>query len=116
MGEHGSERWSRSSESPFNSFPIPSNGQFTRRRRWHRRAICTEVVQKIPSSTAIAQPSPLKADPVVSTIPVLSTATTGMGFTVDSVTAGPSSLMPDNGVRDDVLRQRLKKAMGSMGG
>ena len=94
--------------------PIPSNGQFTRRRRWHRRAICTEIVQKIPSATA--QPPPLKAEPVVETIPVLSTATTGMGFTVDSVTAGPSSLIPDNGVRDDVLRQRLKKAMGSMGG
>jgi hypothetical protein len=96
--------------------PNRSNGQFTRRRRWHRRAICTEIVQKIPSSTAQTQSSPLKADPVVSTIPVLSTATTGMGFTVDSMTAGPSSLIPENGVRDDVLRQRLKKAMGSMGG
>jgi len=95
---------------------IISDRQFTRRRRWHRRAVCTEVVQKLPSSTAQAQPPPLKADPVVSTIPVLSTATTGMGFTVDSITAGPSALIPDNGVRDDVLRQRLKKAMGSMGG
>jgi hypothetical protein len=74
-------------------------------------------VQKIPSDTSAAgKVPPLKAEPVVETIPVLSTATTGMGFHIESKFDGPSTVIPDSGVRDDVLRQRLKKAMGSMGG
>jgi hypothetical protein len=81
--------------------------------------VCTEVVQKIPSEQASATPAtPLKAAPVVGTIPILSTTTTSTeGISIkgdghDNVT----TLLDAGTARDDVLRQRLKKAMGSMGG
>lgn len=122
MGEYGCERRSRKSEiTSYNSFCGGADNQFTRRRRWHRRAVCTEVVQKIPSEQAKAdQTPPLKADPVVSTTPILSTTSTASetsGLTAHAEMGGKVTTLLDAGTaRDDVLRQRLKKAMGSMGG
>jgi len=83
--------------------------------------VCTEVIQKIPSETSKSQSQvpPLKAEPVVETIPVLSTTTTAGGDLGYKVEKEPTTDIPEPsgaGVRDDVLRQRLKKAMGSMGG
>lgn len=83
--------------------------------------MCTEVVQKIPSEQATtSQAPPLKADPVVSTTPILSTTSTtseASALTAKAEAEGSVTTLLDAGTaRDDVLRQRLKKAMGSMGG
>lgn len=121
-------------------------GKFTRRRRWQRRAVCTETVHRISDpekmaeggsgaatpvprrelgtnnavSTAIATKSP----PVVGPAPSASGSDFGRrSLSIDSQRSGPvtapkpdaSSLINDSTSRDDQLRQRLKKAMGSMG-
>lgn len=124
-------------------------GKFTRRRRWQRRAVCTETVHRISEpmemliaeggsgaatpvppkrelsvgsvavSTAIAPP---KGAPVVA--PAANTTSSDFGRrSVDSTRPVPltapkpdaGTLINDTSSRDDQLRQRLKKAMGSMG-
>ncbi|KAL1405325.1 hypothetical protein Q8F55_008954 [Vanrija albida] len=101
-------------------------GKFTRRRRWQRRAVCTETVARIPelapvrrhtaehnapdtnvsppgsgAATPVGRQSSLKAAPVA---PVTADAVLDVG-------EGSSSALS----RDDALRQRLKKAMGNVG-
>lgn len=100
-------------------------GRFTRRRRWHRRAVCTEVVQKITTDRVPSVPAqPLKSDATVAATPIVSTPTVETPLSLsehDRVTmippmGGVTGLGIGGNTRDDVLRQRLKKAMGSMGG
>ena len=138
--------------------------QFTRRRRWQRRAILTEIVQHLPADPA-AEPltSPnLKASPaapvvsdkktvsaevikarvlaeVPSPIPEeleddpnsVSASANGspkrsMTHTISTESmnglfgeakdgSGAVTTATAGGARDDVLRMRLKKAMGNMG-
>lgn len=147
--------------------------QFTRRRRWQRRAICSETIQRIPS---ITDPEPLDAqaasasdasDPASSALagssakarPTISTVSeTAVPHHTSTAMASAPCIAPikarrassttsvdrsslgerdreagrdgagavligspgggggGGGARDDVLRQRLKKAMGSVGG
>ena len=118
--------------------------QYTRRRRWQRRAVLTETVIHLPSEAhdddKTAQPSPtsasfenkhspLKSRPVVA--PQVVSAETRSGHKHDSTTKeddsdrGRSSSVSSEPVavlagspaksRDDALRQRLKKAMGNAG-
>lgn len=96
----------------------PDSQQFTRRRRWQRRAVCTETVQRIPSESKDAPPSPnaLKAPPTVATVSEVK---------VEPIIEEKNGAREPEGMiippgspvtRDDQLRLRLKKTMGSVGG
>lgn len=123
---------------------IKAHAQFTRRRRWHRRAVLTEIVIRVPSENAppdapkspdtAAVPAtpvtPLKTKPSVAPQPVLAEArpspiaeetdpiswTSGTRRGSGSSREASVSIPPASPTRDDVLRQRLKKAMGNVGG
>lgn len=86
--------------------------------------MCTEIVQKIPTdvvqSTAPAPRLVDKLDATVAATPIISTPAIEGGIETPSSEQGERVSNIPTGVgaiaRDDVLRQRLKKAMGSMGG
>ncbi|ORY34034.1 integral peroxisomal membrane peroxin-domain-containing protein [Naematelia encephala] len=100
-------------------------GKFTRRRRWHRRAILTETTQRLPSTTPTSTASltsgsrtaipvtPTKARPIVSPVEVKRRSLHEEDAQHESVLIPSSSPTTS---RDDALRLRLKKAMGSVGG
>lgn len=114
-------------------------GKFTRRRRWHRRAVCVETVHRIAelavpegyeagsgAATPTAErqrsgsvPIPLKAAPLAATTEdhhsqVLDALRPKQPSVAPA--PAPSSVIPStSSARDDALRQRLKKAMGNMG-
>lgn len=127
-------------------------GKFTRRRRWQRRAVCTETVHRISEpekllcaeggsgaatpvppkrelsrqlsggSSAVSTAVAPKATPVVAPAPSATGSDFGRrsvdlprGVPVTAPKPEASSLINDSTSRDDQLRQRLKKAMGSMG-
>jgi hypothetical protein len=97
--------------------------QFTRRRRWHRRAVLSETVIRIPSEEKdepVKTPNtPLKAPPtsVVTTKPTpileLDEADEARERIRHGLLIPPASPTMS---KDDVLRQRLKRAMGNVGG
>lgn len=113
--------------------------QFTRRRRWHRRAVLTEVVIRLPSEPPTNKGSselsptlqtPLKSKVSIAPQTILAESRPSpiveesdpMAFTKErrrssSSSKGPSiAIPPGSPARDDVLRQRLKKVMGNVGG
>lgn len=120
-------------------------GKFTRRRRWQRRAVCVETVLKIvvepprtakgkeeeedaplaPDTDATATPmgtpvvSSLKAGPSISLAKMVKAEPIIDDKPLSEVSELGSVIPPVNsgadGSRDDVLRQRLKKAMGNAG-
>ncbi|KAK4687064.1 hypothetical protein P7C73_g3056, partial [Tremellales sp. Uapishka_1] len=83
-------------------------GKFTRRRRWSRRAVLTESTQRIPSSTEIPS-SPLKEKMI--RLPLPTTSMSDVKAEEEKIT-----VISGKDAREDVLRLRLKKAMGSVGG
>ena len=86
--------------------------QFTRRRRWQRRAICSETVQRLPSDPETSLPvNGLKGTPIRAAISEVRVEP----IVHASETEG-TVIPPVSPARDDVLRSRLKKAMGSVGG
>ncbi|ODO08837.1 hypothetical protein L198_00570 [Cryptococcus wingfieldii CBS 7118] len=110
-------------------------GKFTRRRRWQRRAVCIETIRilkptdepaiVIPSpgpESEVATPtahtpvpsSPLKSKPVVAVSAAPKAEDAGATSSKSHVDNGSASSTA-NISRDEVLRQRLKKAMGNAG-
>jgi hypothetical protein len=123
--------------------------QFTRRRRWQRRAVCTETVHRIKELAAT------DATPTATPAPAAAASTTSLGHgspdgaTMQRTASGRAPFKPPTQptepsvvcksvetrppaapaaapiptqagasavpTRDEQLRQRLKKAMGSMG-
>jgi hypothetical protein len=96
------------------------HAQFTRRRRWTRRAICIESVEYIPSADRVA--SPVKPKPVPLAIPTKPRGNSHGAVPLSVPKAAPvvsttgSGVEVNAGERDAALRQRLKKAMGNVGG
>ncbi|GMK54334.1 hypothetical protein CspeluHIS016_0109200 [Cutaneotrichosporon spelunceum] len=119
-------------------------GKFTRRRRWTRRAVCTESVHRISGAQASPSVEPPEsgsgaatpmARPSIGDVPRApaspspkANATTASSVTSDehrehrpiiAPVPAPSSIVPPAGNntldRDQQLKQRLKKAMGNMG-
>ncbi|KAG7529187.1 hypothetical protein FFLO_05774 [Filobasidium floriforme] len=128
---YGDNKWE-------NMGPRGGMGRYTRRRRWQRRAVCTEEVTYIPgqaetassASDAVKQGSP--SSDVLS-----KNKTTSIGYTLElpSGAASPATVpatvmtgtakseQPEAGLRrdshsserDHVLRQRLKNVMANVG-
>lgn len=163
MGEHDRAWRARQGELPH--IWCTADIQFTRRRRWQRRAVCTETVQRIPdlaplpntddgdmdagSGAATPVPAGYKAAPTTTTTTTTTTTSSATAGVTNSTSTGslktsaagvsvepksmsadartansgpaiapaPSSMVPagPGSARDEQLRQRLKKAMGSMG-
>ncbi|BEI87810.1 uncharacterized protein CcaverHIS019_0105280 [Cutaneotrichosporon cavernicola] len=117
-------------------------GKFTRRRRWTRRAVCTESVHRIAgaqtscdevpeSGSGAATPMARRSSGGVlrgpGSSPSKAGATTASSVTSDehkehrpivAPVPAPSSIVPPARTsldRDQQLKQRLKKAMGNMG-
>ncbi|WOO85932.1 Peroxisomal membrane protein PEX30 [Vanrija pseudolonga] len=124
---YGDNKWE-------NMGPRGGLGKFTRRRRWQRRAVCTETVTRIPElaparrhtdplpapDTNISPPGSGAATPVgrgpslksaPAPAPVAPVTADASAELADGASSGASSALS----RDDALRQRLKKAMGNVG-
>jgi hypothetical protein len=126
---------------PFESANDISAPQYTRRRRWQRRAVCTEEVTYIPgqAETASSASDAVKLENRgSSSSDVMSkNKTTSIGYTLElpSGAASPATVpatvmtgtakseQPEAGLRrdshsserDHVLRQRLKNVMANVG-
>ncbi|KAL7421845.1 hypothetical protein Q5752_003616 [Cryptotrichosporon argae] len=111
-------------------------GKFTRRRRWQRRAVCTETVTRVspadPDYVAASEPVPLSPTAAAQpTVPAVALERRGSSTSPNRLKAPPAPpiaevknedeenvaiVPPAGGSRDDVLRLRLKKVMGNVGG
>ncbi|WVQ72573.1 hypothetical protein IAR50_002131 [Cryptococcus sp. DSM 104548] len=110
-------------------------GKFTRRRRWQRRAVCIETVRTLkptdepaiiipspgpesgtntPTANTPVPLSPLKSKPVVAVSQAPKVEDVGATSSKTNTESGGATSTA-NVSRDEVLRQRLKKAMGNAG-